>query len=462
VKGQISIIEVILSSIALLVAFNMMITAGEYQTKWEEAASSLQGRDILTSADRLGKLHDYPFSPAFKTQFLSKIDAIKDAVVKNETQGTVKNTIYVACDCNNDQYKLDYITNILSDVKFNTRGITAEVCSTSLPTINNCGSGAIYPNALIIWRYDALTPHIGTLTNFVNDGNGLIEIADVPNSRVNGGADDHEGQKIIFGLKATNEGNPFPPPTDTDEFLTPRNVSQLPYQSYKWFYHSPYLLTAPTSVASVPMDTPPPPVCATVKEGNLKFQDDNFKFWICTTTSPSVFFDTDRNNKADLGPVIKGQKFSIGNSNFKLNYIDSTDKIRLSFKPDYLFNDFIRKNNAHNKLAPADNDKNKVLLSMGFWDATKETPRAGIIFNNIGNGKAAWMADFARDAEDLGELDNLGDDYKQLLASMILSISNKKTKETFRQIGQITSYINVNNTDMLEIYKIDLSIGKPF
>lgn len=453
-KGQVSLIEAIMSAIALFIAFSMIITTGEYQTKWKESTSSLQGRDILITADRLGRLYDYSFSPDFKTEFLNKIDSIKDAVVKYETQGAVESPVYIACDCTPAQET--YIQNILNDVKFNTRGITAVVCSTTLLEIKNCGASTTYPNALVIWRYDALEePTRGNLIDFINDGNGLIEIADVQNSRVDGsGNDDHEGQKIIFGLKSIPEGN-FP--SNQDEFLKPRNSSQLPYQSYKWFHHLPYLLNAPTSIPSVPVDTLPPPVCLTVREGKFKFQNAERKFWICDGSS--VYFDTDGTDKADLGPITKRQEFSIGASNFKLNYIDATNKIRISFKPDYKFNDFVGDNNANNKLAPIDDNKNKVLLSMGFWDAAREKPIAAIIFNGAENVKTAWMADFARGPSGLTDS---GDDHKQLLASMIFSISNKKTKETFQQVGQITSYINANNTDVLEIYRIDLIIGKPF
>ena len=94
---------------------------------------------------------------------------------------------------------------------------------------------------------------------------------------------------------------------------------------------------------------------------------------------------------------------------------------------------------------------------MGYWDANQEKPRAGVIFNQIGTGNAVWTADFGRDG-----LAQTGDDHKQLLGSLIFSTANKKTKEAFQQVGEITSYINVNNMDILEIYKIQLSIGTPF
>jgi len=450
-KGQVSLIEAITSTIVLFIAFNMIITTGEYQTKWEEALSSLQGRDILITADRSGKFHDYAFSPTtFNSEFLNKIATIKDAIIKIETEGTVKNTVYIACDCTAEQ--ITYLQNILADEKFNTRAVNVVVCSTTIPTINTCGASTTYPNALVIWGYKDLTPHINTLLGFINDGNSIIEIADILNSKVDEvGIDDDEGQKKIFGLKSI--AGVFPPPPNLDEFLKPMNSSQLPHQSYKWFYHLPYLLKGTIS-ESVPVEGITP--CGTPgMRGEFKFQNVNNRFWICGTSS--VYWDTNGNNIADMIVTLRN-KFSIGASNFFLNYIDSTDKIRISFKPDYRFNDFVVTSELHNKFAiPIPNNKTRVLLSMGFWDTTKENPRAAIVFNGTENGKTVWMADFSR-----GGLSNTGDDHKQLLASLMLSIANKRTKETFQQVGQITSYINVNNTDMLEIYKIDLSIGKPF
>lgn len=443
-KGQISITEAIISAIALFIAFNMIIPTGEYQTKWKESLNSLEGRDILISAERSGKLHDYPFSPAFRTDFLSKIDSIKDTIVKNETQGTVKNTIYVACDCTPEQR--DYLQEILNDIKLNTRGINAKVCISTLPTIDTCGSSTKYPNAVVIWGNKNLGENeINALTDFAKDGNGIIEIADLDQPQANALA-----QQTIFGIKWTSQGDFV---SNQIQILKPRNSSLATYQSYKWFYHLPYLLNAPTGLGSIPVDPPLTSSCATIKQGNFKFQGADHLFWICD--GASVYFDTNGNNNADIGPITKGQSFSLGSSNFKLNYIESTDKIRVSFKSEYRFNDFLFVDNNHNKIFPFDDNKDKILLAMGFWNS--QTPVSALVLNKFENGLTAWLANFGRSG-----LSSTGNDHKQLISSLIFSASNKNTKQTFQQVGQIISYINANNTDMLEIYKIDLSIGTPF
>ena len=447
-KSQVSIIEAIISAVVLFIAFNMIITTGDYQTKWKESLTSLEGRDILISADRLGKLHDYPFSPAFKADFLSKIDSIKDAVVKNETQGTVKNRIYIACDCTPDQ--VTYLQTILSDVKFNTRGVIAVVCQSILPAIDACGN---YPNTLVIWGYKELSPHLTILDNFAKDGNSIIEIADLNQAQA-----ENSAQQSIFGIKWISQGDFV---SDQIQILKPRNSSVITYQTYKWFYHLPFKLVGTTIASSIPID-PSGDVCLsppnTVKSGNFKFQGTDHKFWICN--GATTYFDSNGNDRADAGPLNPKDKFSLGSSNFKLNYIDDTSTIRISFKPQYLFNDFLFVDNSHNKIFPLDDSKDKILLAMELWDP--QTPVSAVILNKFEIAPTVWIANFARNAGNLPDLNNLGDDYKQLLSSFILSTSNKNTKETFQQVGQITSYINVNNTDMLEIYKIDLSIGTLF
>lgn len=440
-KGQISFVEAIMSAVALLIAFNMIIPASEYQNKWKDAINSLQGEDILVTVDRLGKLYDYSFSTAnFNSEFLNRIGSIEDYIKNIETQGAVKSTTFIACDCTSEQ--ITYLQNILSDVKFNRRTVTAEVCPTTLPDVKSCTSLQQYPDLLVIWGYKDLTQSVGVLNNLKTNGVGIIEIADMQQTQVD------VAQQTVFGLKWFTS-NTFI--LETNNFLKPRNASAITYQSYKWFYNLPYLLKGVVS-ESVPTEGGIAS-CASSNRGEFEYQNVNHRFWICSTSS--VYWDTDNNNIADL-IVVERNKFSIGIYTFLLNYVELPDKIRISFIPDYLFNDFLVKDENNNKLFPIDNDKDKVLLSMGFWDIIKDQPVGVVILSGAEDAKTVWIADFSRNG-----LTNTDDDHKQLLASLIFSISNKKQK-TNTKIGQLTSYINVNNTDILEIYRVDLTIGSPF
>ena len=296
----------------------------------------------------------------------------------------------------------------------------------------------------MIWGYRDFGSNIAILANLVNHGVGIVEIADMQSNQVD------VAQQRIFGLTWNGQGD-FPSPANPDTPFKPDKTSRATYQSYKLFYHLPYELTAVTT-SSIPIEGSIPQCTDISSTGNLKFQNVNNQFWICGTSL--VYFDTDGNGKADK-TVAFGNAFSIDESNFKLNYIDDNTKIRISFKNDYKFNDFVSGDNSHNKLSPINGDSKKVFMSTGFWDQANTIPIAVSIFNGTDNLKVAWIADFSR-----GGLSNTGDDHKLLISSLILSTSSKQSESTGN--GQISSYINAVNTDSFEVYRIDLKLINPF
>ncbi|MBI2084888.1 MAG: hypothetical protein HYT70_04755, partial [Candidatus Aenigmarchaeota archaeon] len=301
-------------------------------------------------------------------------------------------------------------------------------------------------DVLIIWGYKNLDSSIAGLSSFVKSGGGVIEIADMQQAQVT------LPQQRIFGLKwLTN--NPFPL-TGSDQFVKPLNASSTTYQSYKWFYHLPYNLTALPS-GPIPTEGGIAPCGSSATTGNFRFHSTTRKFWICG--GASVYLDTNTmpNDIADTIKLVK-QNFTIDNSNFLLSYIEGSSKIRVSFKQDYAFNDFLVRDNTYNKLYPIDNDIGKILLNFGYWDLLQEQPVAVAILNGT-SGKTVWLADFGRNG-----LASTGDDHKQLLSALIFSVVNRETTQTFSTIGKITSYVNTNNTDIFEVYRIDLEVGSPF
>lgn len=442
-KGQISIVEAITASVVLILAFNILITSGNFQSRWNDAIPSLSGRDALVTVDRIGKLNDYAFSQTtFRTDVLSKLESTRDTITKIDVQGTVKERVLVACNCTTDQ--ISYLQNAMIDVKMNNRKVNVDVCNTNLVNINSCSSVQNFPDVLVIWGYRDFGSNIATLANLVNHGVGIVEIADIQSNQVD------VAQQRIFGLVWNGQGD-FPSPANPDTPFKPDKPSRATYQSYKLFYHLPYTLAAVTT-GSIPIEGNIPQCTDISSTGNLKFQDVNHQFWVCGTSS--VYLDTNGNGKADK-IVTVGNTFSIGQSNFKLNYIDDNTEIRISFKKDYKFNDFVSGDNNHNKLSPADADSKKVFVSSGFWDQANTIPIAVSIFNGTDNSKVAWIADFSR-----GGLTNTGDDHKLLISSLILSASSRQSESTGK--GQISSYINSVNTDSFEVYRIDLKLTSPF
>ncbi|MBI2084291.1 MAG: hypothetical protein HYT70_01605, partial [Candidatus Aenigmarchaeota archaeon] len=72
-KGQISIVEAVTTAIVLIVAFNIIIQKPSFENKWSDAIVSVNGRDVILAADRLGKLYGYSFSEAEFVNFISGI-----------------------------------------------------------------------------------------------------------------------------------------------------------------------------------------------------------------------------------------------------------------------------------------------------------------------------------------------------------------------------------------------------
>ena len=110
------------------------------------------------------------------------------------------------------------------------------------------------------------------------------------------------------------------------------------------------------------------------------------------------------------------------------------------------------------KIYPVDQDTDRILLSMGkYGDANDPIP---VVILNGTIGKTAWVADFSRDG-----LENVNDDHKELLNSLLFSVSSKKAKVTTyggATIGHVNSYLNIMSDDMFEIYRINLGTGQPF
>lgn len=104
---------------------------------------------------------------------------------------------------------------------------------------------------------------------------------------------------------------------------------------------------------------------------------------------------------------------------------------------------------AKNRVRQADNDANKILLKNG---------NQPVVVLNGTIGKTAWMA----------IPQNVGDDHKELLLSLLLYAANKGPSGVLSpqlrklNIGYLTSYINTKNDDIFEIYKFNLGLGFPF
>lgn len=441
-KAQIAIIEVVITLVALFIAFNILFPGFRYKSGWKDALMLLKGRDMLTMLDRTNKLYETSFDSQVLQQLTAELFPYTGIITWSTTENAIKDKIFVACNCTNRQ--IDFLNQITQDLKVNNRSIDITFCPTNLENINPCSSELVYPDVLIVWGYKNLdSRYLRIFQDFLRDGNGIVEIADLQSGQVD------EIQQKIFGLKWFGGGWGS---VNEDSFIKPKSALELKYQPYKYFYHIPFRLKG-ASTNSLPVEGIPSPTCSLMSKGNFTFRNTRYTFWVCNVDS--VYWDTNNNGLADM-VVVRGRDFQIATYNFTLSYIDSNTEIRVTFKPEFKFLDFLKAGGS--KLYPLDDDVNKILLSKGNWNNAPEKPIPVVILNGTETGRTVWVADFSR-----GGLNAVGDDQKNLLISLLLSMSNKETKAVKPvKTGYVNSYVNVENKDMFEVYRFNLGLGFPF
>ncbi len=237
--------------------------------------------------------------------------------------------------------------------------------------------------------------------------------------------------------------------TYTTQTPTPTIVTS--YESYKYFHHIPMTIWTPTPRSSLAVASGITPCSSTnINEGIVRIRDTNYNIWICN--GESAYLDTGGNpNEADRR-VLSGERFPIDGQELSLSYIDDNVKLGIAF-PEYKFKDFL---DGGTKLYPKDQDVSKVLLSKGAYVGTSNP--IPVVIVNEKTSRVAWVADFTKN------LNNVGDDHKLLLSALLLWSSDKKHVSGLSNLkfGHLTSYVNVANQDMYEVYRFDLGLGFPF
>jgi len=511
-KGFVSILEMIIVMIALFITFSIFFPGFQYRSRWSDTLLLLKSRDLILTADRIGQLYDYSFSPTNLQTFLDTLIPTNETgiISWSEMEGTIKSSVWIACNCTNDQ--INDLTSWFRGLKINRREIGVLPCYTNLEAINPCLSSS---DVLLIFGYKDLSDpvYLNTLKEYLKIGSGIVEITDLNSTMVLG----DDVQEKIFGLGAdsSDEAQTQEGMSEYDVFRDevespikrPINTTVFSYHPWKYFYHIPIPLFASSIAGTIPTDDPPlpSPSCTQLSTGSLGIQvkitnvggepvgSPNFyKFWICD--SDKVYFDTDLTEQADV-ILTTGDNFGIVdyyNSslfwNFTLSYIDRQEKIGVSFKPDYRFSDFITyweegececppekpgkcpKGEAAglckgkkewagenaNLLAPGDGDRSRILIQAS--NITKAyTPIPGVILNSTEITRTAWIANFTADG--------VGDDERLLIISLLLWASNKRAVSVLSpgvKLGFKTSYVNSVNDDMFEVYKFNLGLGYPF
>lgn len=327
---------------------------------------------------------------------------------------------------------IQYLYDIFNGLTINGREVNAKICYTDLESINDCMQSS---DLLVIWGYKDISSvtYRNRLRQYLSYG-GIVEVMDIPSS-YNFGSD--YTQQQVFGITGGGSGMP-----NYNTFLKPVSADQITYQPYKFFYYTPLrLLTNGTGVSTAG--------CTQNKTGIFTINAKGYPFSICN--GATVFFDIDGDGKINSQVNGAFKLTSVGESlNFTLRYV-SSQWIKIRFDSKYKFLDFA-KTATTASIVPQDGNNNRVLLMT-------DISTGAVIVNGTNQAKTAWIADFSRDPS------KMGDDHKNILLSLILASSNKNAFSVLSpnvKTGFLTSYLNVNATDVYEISRFNLGLGYPY
>ncbi|MEM5829402.1 MAG: hypothetical protein QW040_02185 [Candidatus Aenigmatarchaeota archaeon] len=425
-KAQIILIEFITVAIALFIAFGAFFPGFAYKNKWREANILINSRDMILTIDRMGKMYEYSFNQKALSDFLNNVSEI-NLIPWSEIEGTFPNIITIACNCTENQ--INEMNFWFTNLTINNRRVYFLFQRSNLEEIPN------EADVLLIRGYKNLTSYLQNLKNYLRRGVGIVEMMDF---------DDQEKvditQQTIFGIKWSGFESGS---AEYMIFSKPTSVENITYFPYKYFYHVPLPINISSYQSLVGCDYQPS------GKGNFYLNRTNYWFWICNSTS--VWFDTNADGVEDTLVNIH-ETFRIMGMNFTLSYIHGNSSIAISFRPEYNFSDYLSFKRDSGiyivNITPIDNKEERILLKS--IKAGKEFP--AVILNS---SRVVWMYD-------LGE--GPSDEEKNLLLSLLLWASKKKSTILPSPIkkGFSSSYVNIQNIDMFEVYNFVLGLTYPY
>lgn len=452
-KGQVNIIELIFVILILIAALGVFFPSFVHENRWKGAYLLINSRDLILSMDRMNVLYPYSFDNGALSLFLDATMNSTNLVAWSEVEGTVQGRLVVACNCTESQ--IDEMNFWYDGLKINGRDVKVLFAQSPLDNIPQ------EADVLFIRDYKPMSAYLSNFQNYLARGVGIVEMMDFNDPNY---VNNDNVQKSIFGLNGINLVNPGAS-VITDTFSRkPVNSSDIVYGPYKYFYHVPLPIgiNSTESVAGCSFNPS--------GKGLLIFNYINYTFWICN--DQSVWFDTNGDGSSDA-LVYLNNNVIIGGENFTLNYINGNSGIGLSFKPTHTFSDFLCCVPPPGQPDPPDwapswgirrvadieplGNPTRTLITAHFL--SKDYP--AVILNSSSTARVAWVSDLA-DEPPTGVVES---DQRMLLLSLLFWTSNKKSAPLLSQpirYGYSSSYINVNNLDMYEVYKFTLGLAYPY
>jgi hypothetical protein len=401
--------ELIITGILLFVTFGLLFPRFVYETKWEDAKLILTSRDVVITSDRVGLLYTHSFNPTIFQEFVKELFPVPEIRLWLSGSETIRSTLLIACNCTLTQ--IQQLEKWFDGLRVNGREINVDFCQTDLTTIDRCGEQEV--EAAFIFGYSEDFKEDETLEalqTLIEYGKGVVEMLNFASAEQANLPVQQEIFRIQWGEIA--------PAGETNFARLPDNSLDLIYGPWKYFYHIP-----------VPLS---------VTNGNFSFRDTTYSFWL---VGDEVCFDTNENNECDVNDlqVKVEESFTLNDSlnipyNFSLRYA-KPQWIGISFDRTYKF-DF-----SGAQVAPTAGETHRILLQDQAGAPT-----------SILNVLTAWLKDLT--------LDGVKDDERLLLISLLLWVSDKGPLPVPFPTGYLTSYVDVINQDMFEVYRVDVGISK--
>ena len=420
-KGIVSVLELITASVILFIAISYILPDLSFENYWEQAKLVIFARDILSTLEAKNLTYYYAFDKILLENYILSYVKYENFTLlpASSTQGALKKTIIVACNCSDAQI------NELSKIQtlfFNNRTVTLNFVQANLDKIPPS-------DVLVIIGYKNLTPYKNELQRYLSSGNGIVEFSDITQ-------EPDETHKLIFNFNyyGTITNNNF-----NLTLIKPKNVSYESYKAYKYLVYLPLFFNTTPSFSLAGCDPK-------TREFFLDFYSKSHRFLVCNSTF--VYYDSDGNGDLDANTTL-GNLFSIESQTMFLNYIGYNKTfVTLSYRnfsyPNYLPSSFAL-------MQPSDNDNTRILIVAS--NQTHSYP--AVIVDERSQERVAWTFDIFKNGLDDAEAN--------LVKALLIWASNKKEQiPTYLKYGIFQDYIVTYNQDMFEVFRFTLALSYPF
>ncbi len=226
--GFIHIVEIVVITLVVFILVTQFTSIPTAKANWDEAKLSIQGNELLHSADAMGINWLDP------EEVRSTLDPVLEETMLKygvTVKNAIKSNILVGCICTEEEF--EYINTTLTPFTLNNQDVNFSVVQID-PAAERV-SFPVYFDVIVIGNYlldqgGGLAPLIIDLENYLAEGNSVLEIRDLSPLDFSDFV-----QGYVFGVK-WDEGLPNPTQSRISFDISPNSTF---YNIYKYFMHMP-------------------------------------------------------------------------------------------------------------------------------------------------------------------------------------------------------------------------------